>query len=89
MPSTKENTPYDSAFDLLDMEEPERELTKLKSDKMISIRELISEQGLNQTKAAQITKTTQPRISRLLSGAFRDFSFDMLFLIEARLKAHK
>lgn len=52
---------------------------------MAALREHIEKRGWTQSEAAKKLGTTQPRISALMKGAWRDFSADMLLVLAARL----
>ena len=49
------------------------------------LREHIKEQGWTQSRAAKELMITQPRVSALVTGAWRDFSADMLLVLAARV----
>ena len=55
---------------------------------IVQLRDKLSEQGLTQAQAAKQLKVTQPRMSALLNGAWKDFSIDMLLTFAARLGLH-
>ena len=52
---------------------------------MAALREHIKEQGWTQSRAAKELMITQPRVSALVKGAWRDFSADMLLVLAARV----
>ena len=50
----------------------------LKAGLAMSLQDLIRRRGLTQTQAAELTGISQPDLSRLLRGLFRDFSSDRM-----------
>jgi predicted XRE-type DNA-binding protein len=50
-----------------------------------ALREHIEKRGWTQSEAAKKLGITQPRISALMKGAWRDFSADMLLVLATRL----
>lgn len=50
-----------------------------KAQLMIVLRELIHNNGWNQTKAAEVLGITQPRVSYLINGNVSKFSLDKLY----------
>jgi len=71
---------YDLGFD-----EAEARVLEMRADLMAALREHIKGQGWTQSEAAQRLGTTQPRVSALMKGAWRDFSADMLLVLAARV----
>jgi len=57
----------------------------LKAQLVSRIDEIISEQKLTQTQAAQLMGLSQPDVSRLLKGQFRDISVDRIMRMLTRL----
>lgn len=57
----------------------------LKAQLVSRIDEIIREQKITQTQAAQIIGLSQPDISRLLKGQFRDVSVERIMRILTRL----
>ncbi|MDD2894129.1 MAG: helix-turn-helix transcriptional regulator [Halothiobacillaceae bacterium] len=55
---------------------------------MLRLRERIEADGLTQRQAAKRLGITQPRISALFKGAWRDFSMDMLLTLAERAGMH-
>ena len=74
------NVFYDLGFD-----EAEARVLEMRADLMAALREHIKSQGWTQSEAAQRLGTTQPRVSALMKGAWRDFSADMLLVLAARV----
>jgi predicted XRE-type DNA-binding protein len=71
---------YDLGF-----EEAEARVLEMRADLMAALRDRIKKKGWTQIEAAEELGITQPRISALMKGAWRDFSADMLLLLAARL----
>jgi predicted XRE-type DNA-binding protein len=71
---------YDLGFD-----EAEARVLEMRADLMAALREHIQKRGWTQSEAAKKLGITQPRISALMKGAWRDFSADMLLVLAARL----
>lgn len=57
----------------------------IRSDLMISLNQLLEEQGLTQVRAAKLLGVSQPRISDLRRGRLELFSIDALVDMLARL----
>ena len=66
---------YDLGFD-----EAEARVLEMRAELMAALREHIEKRGWTQSEAAKQLGTTQPRVSALMNGAWRDFSADMLLL---------
>jgi predicted XRE-type DNA-binding protein len=71
---------YDLGFD-----EAEARVLEMRADLMAALREHIEKKGWTQSEAAKQLGVTQPRVSALMKGAWRDFSADMLLVLAARL----
>lgn len=71
---------YDLGFD-----EAEARVLEMRADLMATLRDHIEKRGWTQSEAAKQLGITQPRISALMKGAWRDFSADMLLVLAARL----
>ena len=71
---------YDLGFD-----EAEARVLEMRADLMAALREHIQKRGWTQSEAAKRLSVTQPRISALMKGAWRDFSADMLLVLATRL----
>jgi predicted XRE-type DNA-binding protein len=71
---------YDLGFD-----EAEARVLEMRADLMAALCEHIEKRGWTQSEAAKKLGITQPRISALMKGAWRDFSADMLLVLAARL----
>jgi predicted XRE-type DNA-binding protein len=57
----------------------------MRADLMAALREHIQKQGWTQSVAAKKLSITQPRVSALMKGAWRDFSADMLLVLATRV----
>src|SRR5580698_10308849 len=71
---------YDLGFD-----DAEARVLEMRADLMAALREHIQKRGWTQSEAAKKLGITQPRISALMKGAWRDFSADMLLVLATRL----
>jgi predicted XRE-type DNA-binding protein len=56
-----------------------------KAQLVIRVRDLMSERGLTQTAAAKAAGVSQPDISRMLKGHFRDVSVERIMRMLTRL----
>jgi len=65
-----------NVFADLGIAEPEEH--KLKAGLVAKLADIIAERGLSQTAAAKLTGISQPDLSRVLRGRFRDFTADRL-----------
>jgi predicted XRE-type DNA-binding protein len=74
-----------SVFRDLGFDEAEARVLEMRADLMAALREHIKEQGWTQGQAAKALGITQPRVSALVKGAWRDFSADMLLVLAARV----
>jgi predicted XRE-type DNA-binding protein len=59
----------------------------LKAGLALSLQDLIKRRGLTQAMAAKLTGISQPDLSRLLRGQFRDFSSDRMVRALTQLSA--
>lgn len=57
----------------------------LKAQLVTRIDEIMTERGLTQTQAAQVMGISQPDVSRLLKGRFRDISVERIMRMLVRL----
>jgi predicted XRE-type DNA-binding protein len=74
-----------SVFCDLGFDEAEAHVLAMRADLMAALRQHIKERGWTQSKAAAELGITQPRVSALVKGVWRDFSADMLLLLAARV----
>lgn len=68
----------------LGFDEAEARVMALRVQLMMHLRERLEEQGYTQVEAAKHLGVTQPRVSALMKGAWKDFSMDMLLTLAAR-----
>jgi predicted XRE-type DNA-binding protein len=73
-----------SVFLNLGFDAAEARVLQMRADLMAALREHIEEEGWTQRRAAKELMITQPRVSSLVKGAWRDFSADMLLVLAAR-----
>lgn len=69
----------------VDLAFADAEQHKLKSGLVAKLSHIIRSKGLTQSAAAKITGISQPDLSRLLRGHFRDFSVDRLIRVITEL----
>lgn len=79
---------FTSVWDALEDDPVRMENLKLRSALMIQIAERIKDQGMTQSRAAEVLHITQPRISALLRGKINDFRLDSLVDMAHRLGMH-
>ncbi|MCZ6842712.1 MAG: helix-turn-helix transcriptional regulator, partial [SAR324 cluster bacterium] len=79
--SGKEKTPVEkgSGNVFADLGRPEADTHLLKAELVSRIDQIIRQRRLTQTKAAAILGISQPDVSRLLKGDFREYSMERLF----------
>jgi predicted XRE-type DNA-binding protein len=66
----------------------EASVMALRVQLMVCLRKHLAARGLTQVQAAKLLGVTQPRVSALLKGAWKDFSVDMLLTLAARSGLH-
>jgi predicted XRE-type DNA-binding protein len=66
----------------------EAEHLLVRADLLIQLQKALASRALTQTKAAQLLRVTQPRVSDLLRGRIDLFSTDSLIDMLARLGIH-
>jgi predicted XRE-type DNA-binding protein len=71
---------YDLGFD-----EAQARVLAMRADLMAALRQHIKGRGWTQSKAAKELGITQPGVSALMKGAWRDFSADMLLVLASRV----
>jgi predicted XRE-type DNA-binding protein len=72
----------------LGFDKAEAQVLALRAELMIRIGRHLQTTGWTQAEAAKRLGITQPRVSKLLKGAWRDFSLDMLLTLAARAGLH-
>ena len=66
----------------------EAEVLALRAQVMVRLEQHLAKLGWSQTETAAKLGINQPRVSRLRSGAWKDFSLDMLLTLAARAGLH-
>lgn len=64
---------------------PDAETHLLKAELMARVQDILEAKRLTQTEAAKITGVSQPDLSRMLKGRFRDISAERIMRMLARL----
>lgn len=64
---------------------PDAETHLLKAELMSRVQDILEEKHLTQTQAAKITGVSQPDLSRMLKGRFRDISVERIMRMLTRL----
>jgi len=72
----------------LGFDEAEAQVMALRAELMLRLSERLKEQGWTQAEAARRLRVTQPRVSKLTKGKWRDFSLDMLLTLAGRAGLH-
>ena len=73
-----------NVFADLGFDDAEACVMALRVELMVQLRKQLTDEGLTQAEAAKKLGVTQPRISALLKGAWKEFSIDMLLTLAAR-----
>jgi len=77
-----------NVFADLGFDPAEARVMALRVELMVSLRARLEADGLTQKEAAIRLGVTQPRVSSLLKGAWKDFSMDMLLTLAERAGLH-
>ncbi|MDP1699222.1 MAG: helix-turn-helix transcriptional regulator [Xanthomonadaceae bacterium] len=77
-----------NVFADLGFDDAQAQVLALRAEAMLRLSEHLRAQGWTQAEAARHLGITQPRVSRLLKGAWQDFSLDMLLILAARAGLH-
>ncbi len=77
-----------NVFKDLGFDEAEAEVMELRAEIMIRLSRQLKSKGWSQAEAARRLGVTQPRVSKLTHGVWRDFSLDMLLTLAARAGLH-
>ncbi|MCX5733397.1 MAG: helix-turn-helix transcriptional regulator [candidate division NC10 bacterium] len=72
----------------LGFDEAEAQVMALRAELMIRLSERLKAKGWTQAEAAKRLRVTQPRVSKLTKGVWRDFSLDMLLTLAVRAGLH-
>jgi predicted XRE-type DNA-binding protein len=75
----------DNIFIDLGFEPAEASIKLMRANLLIDLQTYLEAKDWTQSKTAKRLGITQPRVSRLMKGAAREFSLDMLLLFAARL----
>ncbi len=62
-----------------DLDHPDADAHLLKAELVSRINTIVRQRGITQTEAARLLGLTQPDVSRLLRGDFREYSLERLF----------
>jgi predicted XRE-type DNA-binding protein len=73
-----------NVFADLGFDEAQARVMAIRVELMMQLRARVAEQGLTQAQAAKQLGVTQPRVSALLKGAWKEFSMDMLLTLAVR-----
>ena len=73
-----------SVFFDLGFDEAEARVLEMRADLIAALRAHIKQEGWTQIEAAKELGISQPRVSALMKGAWRDFSADMLLVLATR-----
>ena len=68
----------------LGFDDAEARVMALRVQLMVQLRDRLQEEGYTQVEAAKRLGVTQPRVSALLKGTWKDFSMDMLLTLATR-----
>ena len=68
----------------LGFDDAEARVMALRVQLMVHLRDRLQEEGYTQAEAAKRLGVTQPRVSALLKGTWKDFSMDMLLTLATR-----
>jgi predicted XRE-type DNA-binding protein len=68
----------------LGFDEAEARVLAMRAELLIRLRMRVEEKGWTQAQAAQRLHVSQPRISSLMHGKWKDFSVDMLLTLAGR-----
>jgi phage-related protein/predicted XRE-type DNA-binding protein len=74
-----------SVFYELGFDDAEARVLQIRADLIAALREHIATKEWTQIEAAKKLGTTQPRVSALMKGAWRDFSADTLLILAGRV----
>lgn len=72
----------------LGFDKAEAEVMALRAEVMIRLTQQLKERGWTQSQAAERLGVSQPRVSKLTKGVWKDFSLDMLLTLAARAGLH-
>lgn len=81
---TKVTESCGNVFVDLGFDEAEAQVMALRVELMARLREWLEDEALTQAEAAKRLHVTQPRVSALVKGVWKDFSVDMLLTLATR-----
>jgi predicted XRE-type DNA-binding protein len=64
---------------------PDAEMHLLKAELMCRVQDILEEKRLTQTESAKVTGVSQPDLSRMLRGRFRDVSVERIMRMLTKL----
>jgi predicted XRE-type DNA-binding protein len=64
---------------------PDAETHLLKAQLVVRVSDIVAERGLTQAEAAEIMGVSQPDVSRMLKGQFRDLSVERIMRMLVKL----
>ncbi|MGH8529319.1 MAG: helix-turn-helix domain-containing protein [Nevskiales bacterium] len=73
-----------NVFADLGFDEAEARVMAMRTELMLRIEQHLKRKGWTQSEAAQRLHITQPRVSKLKKGEWREFSLDMLLTLATR-----
>lgn len=73
-----------NVFEDLGFDPAEAAVMAMRAELMIQIEKRVKAQGWTQAEAAEHLGITQPRVSQLMKGAWREFRMDMLLTLANR-----
>lgn len=73
-----------NVFEDLGFDPAQAQILAMRAELLNSLRLRIKDKGWTQDMAAKELGITQPRVSALVKGKWRDFSLDMLLMLAAR-----
>jgi predicted XRE-type DNA-binding protein len=77
-----------NVFEDLGFDPAEAKVMAMRVELLVSLQKRIEEDGLTQAETAKRLHITQPRVSKIKRGAWKDFSLDMLLTLAARAGLH-
>ncbi len=84
MPKVKLTPSSGNVFEDLGFDKAEAEVMKLRTELMIRLEQHLRAKKWTQREAAERLHVSQPRVSKLMKGAWQDFSLDMLVTLAHR-----
>lgn len=77
-----------NVFEDLGFDKAEAEVMKLRAELMIRLEQHLRAKKWTQREAAERLHVSQPRINKLMKGAWQEFSLDMLMTLAHRAGMH-